>query len=55
MSEILQWVIVGAVIVAAVVFLVRRMRKRATCEGCPQAEQCLGSDREVGDGQRPEP
>ena len=50
MSEILQWVIVGAAVVVATVFLVRRMRKRASgtcgscCEVCPEgsdvAEKC---------------
>ena len=50
MSDILQWVIVGAAVIAAAVFLVRRMRKRASgtcgscCDACPMgadfAEEC---------------
>jgi len=43
MSDIIQWVIVAAIVAAAVVFLVKRLKpskKGCCCAGCPYAGAC---------------
>lgn len=42
MSESVQWVIVGLIVVAAIVFLVARLKPtdKGGCAGCPYAGAC---------------
>jgi len=42
MSETVQWIIVAAIVAAAVVFLARRLKpsKKNPCAGCPYAGSC---------------
>lgn len=34
MSILIQWIIVAVVVAAAVVYLVRRLKSKSSCEGC---------------------
>ena len=43
MSDIIQWVIVAAIVAAAIVFLVKRLKPSKNgccCGGCPYAGSC---------------
>lgn len=43
MSEIMQWIVVGLIVAAAVVFLIRRLKpskETGCCSGCPRAASC---------------
>ena len=43
MSDVIQWIIVGAIVIAAAVYLVKRLRpsgRGCCCEGCPRAGSC---------------
>jgi hypothetical protein len=43
MSDIVQWVIVGVIVVAAAIYLVKHLRpskKDGCCAGCPYAGSC---------------
>lgn len=55
MNYVVQWVIVAALVAAAVVFLVKRLKpskKGCCCEGCPYAGSCAGEEK---DGECPAP
>ncbi|MBD5215743.1 MAG: FeoB-associated Cys-rich membrane protein [Bacteroidales bacterium] len=52
MSITLQWIIVTALVVSAVVFFVhRRRRQKSRCDGCPISDSCRRS--RVTRGERP--
>lgn len=42
MSETIQWLVVGIIVAAAVIYLVKHLRpsKSGCCEGCPRAGSC---------------
>lgn len=52
MSDIIQWAIVAAIVAAAVVFLVKRLKpskKGDCCSGCPCAGSCTSEGGDVSD------
>lgn len=42
MSESIQWIVVGLIVVAAVAILIKRLKPsdRGGCAGCPYAGSC---------------
>lgn len=56
MSLVIQWVIVAAIVAAAIVFLVKRLKpsKKGGCAGCPYAGSCASAKGNLAECPTPE-
>jgi hypothetical protein len=50
MSDLVQWIIAGLVVVGAAVYLIVRLRpsKKGCCAGCPYAGSCPDEEQPAG-------
>ena len=56
MSDLIQWIIVIALVVAALTFLIIRLRpsKKSCCSGCPYAGSCSSASEHLNKCGEPE-
>ncbi len=56
MSNLVQWIITGVIVVGAIIFLLRRLRPsdKSCCSGCPYAGSCGAASSKLKDCGAPE-